>query len=156
MNDQPKTLSQSETFVELLGHTQSTMADVRRLHERHAELLERCLQPARMSAHTLTPGDPTDLDQGSMEEPSLSLGVLNPNGCTVYLGLSGGTASLAAEGVPVGPNQFLVLPVAVAQLEIGADPADLAALGATTATQTALVFVFRFRQVQPAFLGVGV
>jgi hypothetical protein len=153
MSDQPKPITTTDATIEILGHTQATLGRVEQLHERHAELLERCLQPARMSSHTLTPADPVDLDPGSVDEPSLSLGVLNPNGCTIYLGLSGGTASQAAEGVPVGPNQLVVLPVAVAQLELGADPADLTALGGD---QTALVFVFRFRQVQPAFIGVGV
>jgi hypothetical protein len=153
MSDQPKPITTTDATIEILSHTQATLGRVEQLHERHSELLDRCLQPARMSTHTLTPSDPGDLDPGSIDEPSLSLGVLNPNGCTIYLGLSGGTASLAAEGVPVGPNQLVVLPVAVAQLELAADPADLTALGGD---QTALVFVFRFRQVQPAFIGVGV
>jgi hypothetical protein len=156
MNDGKPPMSTSDATVEILGHTQATLGRVERLHERHGELLERLAEPAQIITLTLTPATPTKFDAGSIERPSLSLGVLNPNSVTVVLGIGGGTASIAAEGIAVGPNQLLVLPVAVAQLEIAAAPADLTAMGATPADQTALVFVFRYRQVQPAFLGVGV
>jgi hypothetical protein len=142
--------------AELLGHTQATLGRVEALHGRHADLLERLAEPAQLVTLSLTPQTPSKTDAGSIEKPSLSLGVLNPNAVTVVVGIGGGTASFAAEGVPVGPNQLLVLPVTVAQLEIAADPTELSALGATPAAQTAIVFVFRYRQVQPAFLGVGV
>jgi hypothetical protein len=142
----PRTMTVDEATVELLGHQQAVLGDVRAMHR---ELLERAsveLEPAQLKTVLLTAAAPIAEDLHNTEKPSLSLGILNPNALAVAVGLSGGSATLAARAVIVPANSLLVLPVAVAQLEIGADPV---ALGAGTA----VVFLLRFPTVQPAFLG---
>lgn len=141
-------LSPHETTLELLGHQQAILSDVRQLHSELVELWERAHTPATLSTVTLTAASPVDEDFGNIEAPARSIGILNPSGVTIAAGIGGGSATIAANAVPVPPFGLLVLPVAVAQLEIAADPAELGA-------DAAVIFVLRFKHVQPAFLGVG-
>jgi hypothetical protein len=69
----------------------------------------------------------------------------------VYLGIAG-SATGSGEAVPVPPKSGLVLPIAASEFEVGIDPSDatsIAALG----TSTAVVFLIRFKAVQPFFFG---
>jgi hypothetical protein len=146
--DEHARLSPEQTLLEIAGHTQAHMADVRTLHEQLYGAISRLLEPADLHTVVLTPTEPTKGDRGAVDTPSLSIGFLNPNNIAIAAGLSGGSATAAARAVTVPPNSLLVLPIAVAQLELGARPADLGA-------DNAVVFVLRFKQVQPAYLGKG-
>ena len=80
--------------------------------------------------------------------PTRSIGIYNPHDVTVYFGLGGGSPTLGQHAPSVPPNGLLVLPLRVGAIEIGIDPADVAALAAADVT----VYVMRFAAPQAAVL----
>jgi hypothetical protein len=74
-----------------------------------------------------------------------SIAILNPTGVPVLLGIGGGAATSQDRAIAIPPESLLVLPVSAGEVEIGTE----AELG----SDTAIVHVFRYRSVQPAFLG---
>lgn len=121
-------------------HAAHTRTAVEHL-ERHYRALGAC---ARLSTHALTATQPVVRDE--VREAAKSIGILNPNPLPVFIGVAGGSATAAARAPSAPPSSVLVLPIDVMDLEIGADPALLAA-------GDAVVFLFRFSTVQPLFLG---
>ena len=74
-----------------------------------------------------------------------SIGVLNPGSAPVFVGIAGISARPGSRA-PVCPGSAsLILPVEVETVELGCDPAVLAA-------NTAVVYLFRFVTVQPLVL----
>jgi hypothetical protein len=88
--------------------------------------------------------------RAAVDEPTRSFGIYNPTALPVYLGLGGGSPSAAAGAAAVRGRSLVILPVAIAALEIGIDPADQGALAGGV---DALVYGLRFTTVQPAFMG---
>lgn len=131
---------------EVAAHMQATIEDARAVHGQLRDLIAAGQQPAQLMTHVLTATEPVKVDKQSTEAETFALGILNPNPIPIYLGLNGGSATSEARAVSCPPAALLVLPVAVAQLEVGAEPADVA-------TNDAVVHVLRFRTCQPAFLG---
>lgn len=77
---------------------------------------------------------------------ALSYGVYNPVSARIYLGLFGATPILGA--FPVPANSALILPIQVpAELRIGIDAGELGEGNSAT------IYVFRFKAVQPFYLG---
>jgi hypothetical protein len=145
-------MTADEATLEMLGHMQARLEDLRELHDL---LAAGAAEPASLSTVTLSVSAPVKELLAQTQAETLSIGVLNPTSVNVFLGLGGGSATAAAEAVSVPPVSLLVLPVPVAQVEIGVDAAALQAAGGGDATTTATVFVLRFPSVQPAFLGKG-
>lgn len=109
-------------------------------------------EPARIYTYRLTATTPTINSESSNKLGEWrSFGIINPAAAPfavvpVYLGIGGGRATAAGQAIPVPASSALVLPVAVEDVEIGADPAGLGAADA-------LIFVLRFKTVQPFFCG---
>jgi hypothetical protein len=139
-------LTPTETLVELAGHTQATLQDVRQLHGEVHERLSRAMEPGDLRTLALSANDPVKRDPGSVDKPSLSLGIVNPTNYVLRLGIGGGSPTDAARAFPVPPNAAVVLPIAVGELEVGLD--DVAAVG----SDTVVIYVLRFNVVQPFYL----
>jgi|SRR5947209_6555174 len=82
------------------------------------------------------------------KDMSKSIGVLNPNSVNVYVGLDTGRADATSRSFPVPAETLMVLPFAVWDLTFGIDPADRGSVGASTA----VVWAWRYKTVQPAFM----
>lgn len=137
-------MSTIEIAMQQLADTQ----DVAR-HGRDAacallELAELQNTPARLQTLELTQTTPIVHDE--VRTASKSIGVLNPTGFTLRLGLAGGSAGPTARGVPVPPYAVLVLPIATEDLEIGLD--DPAAVGG----DTVVFYLLRYATVQPLLM----
>lgn len=123
------------------------------MHDSNSRLvaaLEDIAQPAQMETVVLNPGNNGSYVYESrerFESPVMSIGLLNPNGITIYFSTVGSAAAgMRSPSAP--PNSLIVLPISAQMIEVGANPTDLAA-------NTAIVFLFRYFTVQPAFLGKG-
>lgn len=84
-------------------------------------------------------------DPASRRFVTKSVGILNPGAAHVYVGVGGQSATLAARVPSLPGASALILPVLVEDLILGCDPSDLG-------TGTAVVFVFRYRTLQPLVL----
>jgi hypothetical protein len=135
-----------QTHLEIAGHTQAAIFDLRTLHRDLLDAMRAAQQPATLETITLDATKPIEHSAQHRDVPTLSIGVINPTAFTLRLGLSGASATPAARGIPVPPTGAIVLPVAVAELEIGLD--DATAVGAATI----VIYVLRFRAVQPFHL----
>jgi hypothetical protein len=121
------------------------LGELRRVVQLLCELAAPLGQPAQLTTVELSPAVPVKaLDERGIV--SASIGVLNPTKVKVLLGIGGAAAKPGARPVAVPPESLIVLPVAGGDVEIGVDPAELG-------EDTAVVHIFRYRTVQPAFLG---
>jgi hypothetical protein len=135
-------LTPHQTALEMLGHSQAVLGDVRQLHGELCELLERAQEPGMLTTVSLSSARLARSYSSQVDAPTRSVALFNPTAVQVYLG----------EAVPVPPKSGLVLPIAASEFEVGIDPSDatsIAALG----TSTAVVFLIRFKAVQPFFFG---
>jgi hypothetical protein len=132
---------------ELLDHHQNALHDIRLTTSELERWLMRLNTPAELRTHTLDAEHNPRRDNSRVDRECLSIGVLNPTELVIFLGLGGASAAQGARGVPVAPESLLVLPIAVTEIELGADPALLGA-------DTAVIYVLRFETVQPAALQV--
>lgn len=137
----------------LIAH-QAAAAQMQQAHDRLMDRLSAMEEPAQFETVVLneliggTPsGTYTKELREKVQRPSLSIGILNPNSVTIFFSPIG-SATAAARAYSVPPNCLLVLPMSVQWLEVGADPTVLLA-------NAAVVFVWRYFTVQPAFLGKG-
>jgi hypothetical protein len=135
----------NDAALAALGSAQEHAYQTRLAVEQLAELFRRVDTPARLNTVVLTQTEPIKRDETATS--SLSIGVYNPSPVKVFWGIAGGKASQDARAPSQPPSSLLVLPVAVEDLELGANAADLAA-------GDAVLYVLRFDTVQPAFLGV--
>lgn len=110
------------------------------------ELLERLAAadtPADLRTVALTRAKPVEVIDADVR----SFGVLNATAVNVMAGVGGIRAQAGYRAVPVPPLSLLVLPVQADHVEVGIDPATIAA------DATAVVYVLLFKTVQPAHLG---
>jgi hypothetical protein len=122
-------------------------------HGRLTHHLARLERPAQLDPVILTPEELIVEVRERVQLPTLSVGLLNPSdpaenpqAATVYWsGIGSATAAAYAHPVPAG--KLLVLPVAASVIEVGVDPAKIAA------GQQVVCFLMRFFTVQPAYLG---
>jgi hypothetical protein len=113
------------------------------LEELRAIMFQGLTTPASHRVIRLTATIPVvSDDRGSA---SRSVGVLNPSPVTVYLGKGAGEAAPGRDSISIPPSSALVVPIAIMDLEIGADPAALAG-------GDVVVHLFRYTVVQPLFL----
>jgi hypothetical protein len=137
-----------EQQLQILGHTQATLHSVGEVHAEHVALLQAMQEPPMLTTYTLSVTTPTRRVTPHNDAPALSVGIINPSAFVVRLGLAG-SATAAARAVPVPAVAAMVIPVAVREFEIGLDDPTILA-GATV-----VVYVLRWRTVQPFFLNRG-
>lgn len=146
----PELPPQQIVWETLIAHAASAQ-QLREAHDRLMDRLAAMETPAQFDTVVLNssdlPGVYTKELRERVQQPTLSLGVLNPNSINVYFSPTG-TASPTARAFSVPPNAMLVLPISAQQVEVGCVPTDLGA-------NTAVVFLWRYFTVQPAFLGKG-
>jgi hypothetical protein len=106
------------------------------------ELAEAANEPADLVVVTLKAAEPVQ----SPRRRGRSVGVLNPTAAPVFLGVGGASASTAGRSPSCPPKSALVLPIHVDQIEVAANPADVAAGDLT-------VYLFFFQTVQRLYLG---
>jgi hypothetical protein len=106
------------------------------------ELFRRADTPADMVVVTLTAAEPVKLPRAHGK----SVGILNPTSAPVFLGVGGASASAAGRSPSCPAKSAITLPIYANQIEIGANPADVAAGDLT-------VYAFFFESVQPLSLG---
>jgi hypothetical protein len=140
--------------LELLAAHRATSHQLLEAHAEMVSILHRLKQPAQMETIVLGLTGQTDQQiapvyesRERFENPTLSIGVFNPNPITVYF--SGiGTASATTRSPSCPPNTMLVLPISASTIELACDVTDLTTLG-----ENAVVFLLRFFTVQAAYLG---
>lgn len=109
------------------------------------EVARRLEKPADLETITFTPQQWIVEKGPQVEEPALSVGVLNPTPLPIFVGLRGETPSPGNRTPICPPFSLLVLPVHGWQVELGVDPLVLG-------QQTISAFLMRFSSVQPAVL----
>ncbi|MFL5901251.1 MAG: hypothetical protein ACJ75S_08650 [Solirubrobacterales bacterium] len=120
------------------------LSELRRAVDVLRELAEPLGEPAQLTVAVLTASVPVKM-QDERGITTASVGILNPTGARVLLGIGGERASSQARAISVPPESLMVLPIAAGDLEIGTE--DNLEAG------DAVVYVFRYRTVQAAFLG---
>jgi hypothetical protein len=140
--------------AELSGMSAKIPADLKPVHDELTELRRMLGKLCELAAPLTEPAQPTFITLTAQTPrkrayerglTTASFGVLNTTGVTVLVGIGGEPATTQARAIAVPPESLLVLPVAVGEVEIATE----AALG----EDTAVVHLFRYRTVQPAFLG---
>jgi hypothetical protein len=132
----------SITALERLEHTSdAVLAAIAELND----YLTGVTRPAERRTVRFPNGQLRVYDQDDRVAPSV--GFYNPNAFSVFAALGGeipdGTQTGAFE---ITGNSFVVVPVGVQDLELGVRAADIG-------VNSALVHVFRYWSVQPAFFG---
>lgn len=133
------------TALDRLVHTCDELGcAVRELHD----YLVGVTRPAERRIITLGASAPYSLrkvDQDGRVCPSI--GFYNPQAYSVWAGVGGEIPDGAQTGaIEIPGNTLMVIPVAVQDLELGVKAADVAA-------GLAMVHVFRFWTLQPAYMG---
>lgn len=141
MHSEPGITEQSA--LEALVATQEMTERHSKAIGRLSALVEAATTPATYEVHRLTAARPSVRDD--VGDPSKSVGLYNPSTAVIYLAIGGGLARPNNDQWSVPPASALVLPFAAGDVEVGADPADLAA-------GDAVVFLVRFKTVQPLYL----
>jgi hypothetical protein len=138
--------SYTDEEISQLGDLAPQLAGLLRICHRLEEYLEHHNRPAVLKTHRLAASKPIVRDRAGHAD--LSIGVFNPTGMTVYLGIGGYPAKPAVETPSLSPRSALILPVSGLDFELGADPNDpLLAAG------DAIIYSLRFATVQPFFFG---
>jgi hypothetical protein len=135
-------LTDRQLFLEGLATLQDNAAGMLQLGEQLRKIMHAA--PARMSLETLSVAEPmrTLAELGNAR----SVGVLNWSTVEIQVGHAGRSAT-AGNGVPVPARSWLLLPLEVNMLDVGADAADLALAG------EARVAVIRFDHGLPLMAG---
>ena len=136
-----------EIALEALASVQASHDDLHKLLRELRHYLKLANEPATLETLRLTATTPIvrsgPLGSGRVAR---SVGAINPNNIKVYLGIGAARAAPGSEAVSLAPSSALVVPVFAEDLDVGADPVDLAA-------GDAIVHVLRFEGVQPFFFG---
>lgn len=82
---------------------------------------------------------------------ALGFGIYNSYACRMYVGIGGATARAGTGAIEVPGKALLVLPLFVQDVEVAADPTDLATLAAA-GTSTVTAHLLTFEQVPAPFL----
>jgi hypothetical protein len=135
---------QAITALQRLEHTQNeVIAAIAELHD----YLTGVTRPPERRVVRFDGSKPQlrALDQDGRVAPSV--GFWNPNAFSVWAAIGQEIPDGTASGAIEIPNRsFMVIPAAVQDIELGVKAADIAA-------GQALIHVFRYWSVQPAFLG---
>jgi hypothetical protein len=143
----PDSLTAEQARDRALSHLSEApglLREVRELAEDLKALGRSATSPAKMEALRLTAANPTRTSDTSSASSSIAL--LNPTAITVFIGIGGARAAAGQDSPSCPPRSMIVLPVAALDVEVGVAAADVAAADA-------VVYLFRFDSVQPAFLG---
>jgi hypothetical protein len=130
--------------AEVIVTSQQLVKETRAAVNELLQLAKRQQRPAQLREVSLSQQTPKQRDEAG--DTALSIGIYNPSPVTVYSSINGGAAEPGRDSLSFPPTSLTVLPLPVQDLELGADPAALAA-GSVT------VYVLRFDTVQPAFVG---
>lgn len=139
-----------DSLLEALVAHHAATSQLLSQHDRLVDLVERLSTPAQVETVVINDrnnGQYTVESRERYELPVLSIGLLNPTSINIYF--SGvGTASATTRAFAAPPNALIILPISAQMIEIAANPTDLG-------VNTAVVFLFRYFTVQPAFIGKG-
>jgi hypothetical protein len=105
-----------------------------------------CGTPAQLHPITFVGANKQYVHRSSHPPRALSVGIVNPEELTIYVGLSGERAAPNSHAFLVPPKAAMVVPVEVDKFDIGVDPEALKEGSAT-------IFLLRFQTVQPFFVG---
>lgn len=144
---QPTVISPAQAALEALAHTRELTIQTQGAIGRLLEIARLGQTTPELRTITINPGNVgsyTTVDQSRFE--AKSIGILNPTGIAIFVGIGGISATPTSRAPSVPPASLMVLPVLTRNLELGADPAILLA-------STAVVYVLRYVTVQPAFVG---
>jgi len=145
----PNTVTPRDAALEAVAHAREAALFTQQCVERLEDLAARQDTPADFSVVTLTA---TKLvDPRRAKSAFKSVGLFNPTGAIVYLGIDG-SATAAAAAISVPAESALVLPISVTDVEVGVDPADATSV-AVLAAGDVTVTLLRYRAVQPFFFG---
>jgi hypothetical protein len=140
---QPQIIPPQQAALEAIAHTREAAIAARQATDRLLEIAELQQTPPELRTIVINPGNNgqyVTLDKSRFE--AKSIGIVNPTGVVIYLGVGGVTATPGSRAISIPAQSVRVLPVAVRDLELGADPTQLLA-------STAIVFLFRYLTVQP-------
>jgi multidrug efflux pump subunit AcrA (membrane-fusion protein) len=140
----------TEAALQGLGDAQELARQARDACRELRAIVDRADTPAQLQTITLDAVTPVHRDE--VRDTSLSIGIINPTDYILRLGLAGASASPQARGIPVPPNAAIVMPVAAEDLEIGLDYDTNAGAAATVGSDTVVVYLLRFKAVQPFHL----
>jgi hypothetical protein len=148
----------TQLIWETLVSHHAAAAQLREAHDRLMKRLAMMETPARVYPVVLglpNAGAPALTQEvevrEEVSEPTLSVGLLNPNAIPIYWSTTG-TAQPSARAFSTPPNALLVLPISAQWVGVGASPTDLNTVGVGVAV---ISFLIRYFTVQPAFLGKG-
>ena len=149
--------SQQLMWETLVSH-HAAAAQLRQAHDRLMKRLAMMETPARIYPvvvglpNAAAPALTQEVElREEVAEPTLSVGLLNPNAIPIYWSVTG-TAQPSARAFSTPPNALLVLPISAQWVGVGASPTDLNTIGVGIAV---VCFLIRYFTVQPAFLGKG-
>lgn len=140
----------TEAALQGLGDAQELARQARDACRELREIVDRADTPAQLETITLDATTPVKRDE--VRETSGSIGIINPTDYVLRLGIAGASAAPSARGMPIPPNAAIVLPLAVEDFELGLDYDPAAGAAATVGSDTVVVYVLRFKAVQPFHL----
>jgi hypothetical protein len=133
-----------EAVAQAIVDQSTELIALRQAVDKLCELARPLEQPAQMTTVTLTAAESVKwLDERGIR--TASIGILNPADATLLIGIGGVPAMSRANAVAIPPESLIVLPIAADDVELGTE-ADLS-------EGDVVAHVFRWRTVQPAFLG---
>ncbi len=130
--------------VPRLEQVQDELSQLRRAVDLLRELAEPLGEPAQLTMVALTEAEPVKM-QDERGINTASIGILNPSGVRVLVGVGGEQASSQARAITVPPESLMVLPVAAGDVELGTED--------SLEEGDAVIYILRYATVQSAFLG---
>lgn len=134
--------------AEVIVTSQQLVKETRAAVNELLQLAKRQQRPAQLRELQLQQGTPKAWDEAG--DTALSIGFYNPTGLRVFTTINGGAPEPGRDSLAIPAQSFVVLPVTVQDIAIGADPAD-PQLPAAPAWVT--IYVLRFDTVQAPFAG---
>ncbi len=137
-----------DAALERLSEAPELLREMHQLIDRVRSIAQASIEPARMVPVRLgaIANGGKSVQKHDNSDASASIALYNPSTVVVYIGVGGGAARPGNNALSVPPGSLAVFPISAGELEVGAAEADLAA-------GDAVVFLFRFKTVQPAFFG---
>lgn len=132
--------------ITVLERAQQTADEMTAAIALFAQYMEQLRTPPRRGTFTFSTTQTRRRDDAGALHASY--GVINPNAVRIYLGIGGEIAAPGSGAISVPENSVMVLPFAVADVELGVDPLDPDLAAGDVVVQT-----LRFNSVQPLFLG---
>jgi hypothetical protein len=138
-------LEHETTALDRMVHTSDELCHaIRELHD----YLTGITRPAERRLVTLGASAPNSLRKMDQDgRVAASIGFYNPQAYSIFVGVGGEIPDGSQTGaIEVPGNTLMVIPVAVQDVELGVKAADVAA-------GIAIVHLFRFWSLQPAYMG---